>query len=60
MEGSLKSSIPIFIHTNITIIANKTLSCSPLNLEVNFEPYCAPITPPINKKIAKIKSTDRL
>ena len=60
MDGSLKSSIPILIQTNITIIANKTLSCSPLNFEVNFEPYCAPITPPTSKKIANIKSTDKL
>ena len=58
ISGSLTNSKPIFMHTTKTIIASKTLICSPLNLEVNFEPYCAPITPPINKNIAKIKSTE--
>ena len=58
IDGSLINSKPIQKHTIITIIANKTLICSPLNLEVSFEPNCAPITPPIKRKIAKIKSTD--
>ena len=60
IEGSLKSWIPILMQTKITINANKTLNCSPLNLDVNFDPYCAPITPPINRKIASIRSTDKL
>ena len=47
------------MQTKITINANKTLNCSPLNLDVNFDPYCAPITPPINK-IASIRSTDNI
>jgi hypothetical protein len=60
IDGSLISSIPIFKQTIKTIIARKILICSPLNLDVYFDPYWAPITPPTSKKIASIKSTVRL
>ena len=42
------------------MIAKSILICSPLNLVVYLDPYCAPITPPISKKIASIKSTVKL
>ena len=37
--GSLTNSIPIFMQTINTIKASKILICSPLNLDVNFDPY---------------------
>ena len=37
--GSLTNSIPIIIQTIKTINASKILICSPLNLDVNFDPY---------------------
>ena len=41
IDGSLISSIPIFKQTIKTIIARKTLICSPLNLDVYFEHFKA-------------------
>ena len=48
------------MQTTKTIKASKILICSPLNLDVYFDPYCAPMTPPIKRNTAKIKSTDKL
>ena len=58
--GSLTKSNDILKQTIITIKAKSNLNCSPFNLDVYLEPNCAPITPPIKRKIAKTKSTDWL